>query len=66
MRMKCHPARRVTVLAVAKPRDQVVVRLESRRGGSRLRPGASQLQRLREKQIPLTVPWIKWRRAVAT
>ncbi len=44
------------VLAVAKPQDQVVVRLESPGG---VVPGyglaASQLQRLREKQIPLTV-----------
>ena len=44
------------VLAVAKPQDQVVVRLESPGGvvhGYGL--AASQLQRLREKQIPLTV-----------
>ncbi|HCT7896128.1 TPA: protease SohB [Enterobacter cloacae] len=44
------------VLAVAKPHDQVVVRLESPGGvvhGYGL--AASQLQRLREKQIPLTV-----------
>ncbi|EOF9307168.1 protease SohB [Enterobacter cloacae] len=44
------------VLAVAKPLDQVVVRLESPGGvvhGYGL--AASQLQRLREKQIPLTV-----------
>ncbi len=44
------------VLAVATPQDQVVVRLESPGGvvhGYGL--AASQLQRLREKQIPLTV-----------
>ncbi|MRS89122.1 protease SohB [Enterobacteriaceae bacterium RIT714] len=44
------------VLAVAKPQDQVVLRLESPGGvvhGYGL--AASQLQRLREKQIPLTV-----------
>ena len=44
------------VLAVAKPQDQVVVRLESPGGvvhGYGL--AASQLQRLRDKQIPLTV-----------
>lgn len=44
------------VLAVARPQDQVVVRLESPGGvvhGYGL--AASQLQRLREKQIPLTV-----------
>lgn len=44
------------MLAVAKPQDQVVVRLESPGGvvhGYGL--AASQLQRLREKQIPLTV-----------
>lgn len=44
------------VLAVATPQDQVVVRLESPCGvvhGYGL--AASQLQRLREKQIPLTV-----------
>ncbi|HEC5279572.1 TPA: protease SohB [Enterobacter cloacae] len=44
------------VLAVAKPQDQVVVRLESPGGvvhGYGL--AASQLQRLREKKIPLTV-----------
>ncbi|HHA1724303.1 protease SohB [Enterobacter cloacae] len=44
------------VLAVANPQDQVVVRLESPGGvvhGYGL--AASQLQRLREKQIPLTV-----------
>ncbi|MGX5076731.1 protease SohB [Enterobacter mori] len=44
------------VLAVVKPQDQVVVRLESPGGvvhGYGL--AASQLQRLREKQIPLTV-----------
>ncbi|WP_253377302.1 protease SohB [unidentified bacterial endosymbiont] len=44
------------VLAVAKPQDQVVMRLESPGGvvhGYGL--AASQLQRLREKQIPLTV-----------
>ncbi|MDQ7216858.1 protease SohB [Enterobacter cloacae] len=44
------------VLGVAKPQDQVVVRLESPGGvvhGYGL--AASQLQRLREKQIPLTV-----------
>lgn len=44
------------VLAVAKPQDQVVVRLESPGGvvhGYGL--AASQLQRLREKQVPLTV-----------
>ncbi|WP_203461254.1 protease SohB [Enterobacter cloacae] len=44
------------VLAVAKPQDQVVVRLESPGGvvhGYGL--AASQLQRLREKHIPLTV-----------
>ncbi|EPF6064083.1 protease SohB [Enterobacter cloacae] len=44
------------VLAVAKPQDQVVVRLESPGGvvhGYGL--AASQLHRLREKQIPLTV-----------
>lgn len=44
------------VLTVAKPQDQVVVRLESPGGvvhGYGL--AASQLQRLREKQIPLTV-----------
>ncbi|MDI3362920.1 protease SohB [Lelliottia sp. V89_10] len=44
------------VLAVAKPQDQVVLRLESPGGvvhGYGL--ASSQLQRLREKQIPLTV-----------
>ena len=44
------------VLAVVKPQDQVVVRLESPGGvvhGYGL--AASQLQRLRDKQIPLTV-----------
>lgn len=44
------------VLAVAKPQDQVVLRLESPGGvvhGYGL--AASQLQRLRDKQIPLTV-----------
>ncbi|MGR5945742.1 protease SohB [Enterobacter sp. C4G1] len=44
------------VLAVAKPKDQVVLRLESPGGvvhGYGL--AASQLQRLRDKQIPLTV-----------
>ncbi|MDY1038983.1 protease SohB [Lelliottia sp. CFBP8978] len=44
------------VLAVAKPQDQVVLRLESPGGvvhGYGL--AASQLQRLREKQIPLTI-----------
>ncbi|KLW92319.1 protease SohB [Enterobacter cloacae] len=44
------------VLAVATPQDQVIVRLESPGGvvhGYGL--AASQLQRLREKQIPLTV-----------
>jgi serine protease SohB len=44
------------VLAVAKPADQVVLRLESPGGvvhGYGL--AASQLQRLRDKQIPLTV-----------
>lgn len=44
------------VLAVVKPRDQVVLRLESPGGvvhGYGL--AASQLQRLRDKQIPLTV-----------
>ncbi|PLY46987.1 protease SohB [Lelliottia sp. F153] len=44
------------VLAVVKPQDQVVLRLESPGGvvhGYGL--AASQLQRLREKQIPLTV-----------
>ncbi len=44
------------VLAAAKARDQVVIRLESPGGvvhGYGL--AASQLQRLRDKQIPLTV-----------
>lgn len=44
------------VIAVAKPQDQVILRLESPGGvvhGYGL--AASQLQRLREKQIPLTV-----------